>query len=406
PDGPSRSDPDCRILLAVWVAGATVLAIRDQRALAQLRRWRGRSVPAPEPLQLLASQLAPIEGRNHTFRLRTGAGSPSASRPDLIFLGRKIGARARRMECVSRPRRLRGMLDFGWELRMSRESSPPVAMTWGLRRPIILLPRGAESWSEQRLRVVLLHEFGHVGGRDHLWRRLAAVASAVYWFHPIVWFAARQLRFAMEQSADDRVVAWGIAAPDYAQELVTIAASLRSPCRAPAAAIVGGSPLGARIRLILDPSSRRSPARLWQVLLAGLIGSAALALVPVCRPAGVSLAGQAEPSRLLSASRVQDVGWPGEHFPATRLRVLGQNQIDSLNYAQARYAVNEAFARHGVSFRKKPIRDQFLKMTWYTPVPGRYEEASRPLLTPIEGPNVDRLETRLSYLRSAGREMR
>jgi len=98
----------------------------------------------------------------------------------------------------------------------------------------------------------------------------------------------------------------------------------------------------------------------------------------------------------------QDDEFPGEHFPETRLRLISQAEIDFMNFAQARYAVNEAYARHGVTFRKGPIRDQFLKMSWYQPVAGRYFENSLHLLTETERVNVKLLEARLTYLKQSG----
>ena len=43
-----------------------------------------------------------------------------------------------------------------------------VPMTWGLRRPVILVPAGSAAWSEATKRSVLLHELGHIRRGDCL----------------------------------------------------------------------------------------------------------------------------------------------------------------------------------------------------------------------------------------------
>ena len=37
--------------------------------------------------------------------------------------------------------------------------------TWGMVRPTILLPEGAETWAEDRVHAVLHHELAHVAAR-------------------------------------------------------------------------------------------------------------------------------------------------------------------------------------------------------------------------------------------------
>ena len=52
-------------------------------------------------------------------------------------------------------------------------------MTWGLRRPVILLPARAGSWDCERRRIVLLHELVHIRRADWLLRLLGRIACSI-----------------------------------------------------------------------------------------------------------------------------------------------------------------------------------------------------------------------------------
>ncbi|MCA1568351.1 MAG: hypothetical protein LC803_22435 [Acidobacteria bacterium] len=109
-------------------------------------------------------------------------------------------------------------------LRSERTSMPIV---YGIVRPAVLLPAEAEAWSEERRRMVLLHELTHVTRRDCLTQTLAQVACAFYWFNPFVWIAARRLRVEREQACDDYVLSIGTKPSDYANHLLEIARSMQ-----------------------------------------------------------------------------------------------------------------------------------------------------------------------------------
>src|SRR5690606_2997108 len=53
-------------------------------------------------------------------------------------------------------------------------------LAWGVCRPVIVLPTGAEDWSEERLRVVLLHELAHIRRWDYITSVLCEVSCALY----------------------------------------------------------------------------------------------------------------------------------------------------------------------------------------------------------------------------------
>ena len=72
------------------------------------------------------------------------------------------------------------------------------------------------------LRRAFVHELEHVRRRDW-WVHLAArVTCALYWFHPLVWIAYRQLTLEAERACDDAVVERE-ESTQYAEQLVELA---------------------------------------------------------------------------------------------------------------------------------------------------------------------------------------
>ena len=142
-------------------------------------------------------------------------------------------------------------------LLRSREHSMPMA--FGTYRPAILIPAIADAWSHDRRRAVLLHELAHVARYDCLTQTLAFIACAIYWFHPGAWLAARRLRIERELACDDRVIAAGTHAREYAGHLLEIAYA-SSGDRAPALAVGMARPrqLEGRMLAALDAARDRS----------------------------------------------------------------------------------------------------------------------------------------------------
>lgn len=134
-------------------------------------------------------------------------------------------------------------------------------MTWGIFRVKILLPDEASTWEKDRLEAVLWHELAHVKRRDGLVQVLVQFVTALYWFHPLVWFSAWRLFIERERACDDVVIARGVRPSAYARHLMEIAVSAEPYrlCAAAAMSMARPSQLAGRIKQLLDTGSRRRP---------------------------------------------------------------------------------------------------------------------------------------------------
>ena len=186
---------------------------------------------------------------------------------------------------------------------------PAVLATWGVIRPIILLPSDAASWPADRIRAVLAHELAHVTRRDWLVHMITEVARAIYWFNPLFWIACARLRRDSEHACDDIVIEHGIARTSYAAHLVDLARAFRAHGRTwlPAPTMARPSTLERRIRMMLNPPTDRRPltVRSRAALVAGLL-AAALPIAAASQGSGAPGGVLRDPSgRLLPGATVR-----------------------------------------------------------------------------------------------------
>ena len=180
-------------------------------------------------------------------------------------------------------------------VRLLQANGPAMPMTWGIRRPAILLPAEANDWTPERRRDVLLHELAHVKRHDFLIQLIARIACAVYWFHPLVWLAATRLREERERACDDHVLRAGATPSEYASHLLEIARGLRAARATSLASVAMARPAQLATRLIdvLDTGrsretlSARSALPAWIAAIAVVVPLAAAA-PRVAEPTSVS----------------------------------------------------------------------------------------------------------------------
>ena len=175
---------------------------------------------------------------------------------------RRLGQASRTVEdtdSLELMRTLRDRLGLRRPVRLLETSRAIIPMTWGVVRPIVLFPAAWQDWSESRRRLVLLHELAHVQRHDVAFQVLARLACALYWFHPLAWYALRRMRIERELACDDCVLMTGERPSEYAGQLLEIARAYQ-PFTAPTAvAAVQRTSLEQRIRALLDKARSHVP---------------------------------------------------------------------------------------------------------------------------------------------------
>ena len=168
--------------------------------------------------------------------------------------------------------------------------------TWGIGRPQILLPADALAWDTARTRIVLCHELAHIARGDWTIQIAADLLRTLLWFTPFTWVLCSRLRRESEQACDDHVLAHGVDAQTYAEQLVGIAATRRhGRALAGALSIARPSGLEERITDMLNPTldrqplSRRSRLALVAALLVVMAPAAALHVAAQAAPLDLSV---------------------------------------------------------------------------------------------------------------------
>jgi beta-lactamase regulating signal transducer with metallopeptidase domain len=230
--------PWIAMLRAVWLAGATLLLGMLAIGLFRLRAMQRNGLPW-------------LERRDEAARVARESG---VRRPVTVMLHEDLAA--------------------------------PVTCGW--RNPVILFPADARTWSDGDVRRVLLHELEHVRRGDWMVQLAARVTCAIYWFHPLVWTAWRQLCLEAERTCDDAVVR-SEAGTDYAEQLVLLARRMAQAPAPPMVAMASRGDLSTRVTALLDQRQNRGRAGVLTFVAA--VSSAAFIVVAIAPLRAVAAVG-------------------------------------------------------------------------------------------------------------------
>ena len=199
---------------------------------------------------------------------------------------------------------------FG-RVRLWRNDAIGAPVTWGIVRPIILVPAGFEELPAASRDAVIRHELAHIQAHDFLMRGLAEIVRALIWFQPLAWIVSRQLREEQELACDNCVLAAGGKPSAYAKLLLDWDAR-RGMDALIAVGIAHQSCLKRRLYALLDTDLRRD-----KVPGAAVAGALSLALAAALPLAAISFT-QAVPVQPAPARALQSAS-PALLRPPTQL---------------------------------------------------------------------------------------
>lgn len=213
-----------RVLLAVWLVGALLLAAHFSRAYARSMRLFGESLPDTHP------------------------------ETDMFLRAHPMRRRVR--------------------VRLSGHIASP--LSYGVLRPVILLPRGMDHENTRALSYVLLHELMHIRALDAARKLLVIACLCLHWMNPLVALMFLLVNRDMELLCDERVLAAspGDARREYA--LTLLAMEERKARLSPVASSFSVNAIEERIKAMKN-MKKKSAASLLLALIIVVTSSAALA---------------------------------------------------------------------------------------------------------------------------------
>jgi TonB family protein len=254
--------------LADWAFGA-------RAARGRLTFWRAvvaacLVLPMLPALPWLSPTALSLQiGGLATFTSRA-AGATVATGPSVIAIPLLLGALTRGAYLACGVLRLRSLRATSTPIRVDTNvenvlrrlapraglaSHPQVQqpVTFGVRRPLILVPPHLVNLPPGVQRSVVLHEAFHVLRHDWLQLIAEQVVRAVFWFHPAIWWAIDRVQLAREQRVDELVVEATGERQIYMNTLLSFGDLPAAPV---AATFLGRHHLSHRIRALASPRPR------------------------------------------------------------------------------------------------------------------------------------------------------
>ena len=198
-----------------------------------------------------------------------------------VFINYLRTALATRMVMTAKPANKSKRIELPPHVSLCYWDQLKIPIAVGILRKRIILPMEAEHWCADQTRMVIKHELAHIERNDVFWQLTISVFKSIYWFQPLLWWAAQESALAREQACDDRVLASGEDKADYATALVQLAASISGRTIFLSGALsMSEKPIERRLQTILSNDTSRSRTSRWLACFAASV--ALLIVTSVC----------------------------------------------------------------------------------------------------------------------------
>jgi TonB family protein len=153
------------------------------------------------------------------------------------------------------------------DLRISADIASPV--TFGFRKPVVLLPAHFPDLDSGMQDAVLCHEILHIRRGDWLFTLAEELVRCVFWFHPAIWWLLGEIGLAREQAVDQEAIEVTKSRDGYLDALLAIAGANPQLDLAPAPLFLRKRHLKQRVLSIMK-EVRMSKTKRVSALAAGL----------------------------------------------------------------------------------------------------------------------------------------
>ena len=182
-------------------------------------------------------------------------------------------------------------LGVSCEFYVSGDISGPV--TFGLRRPTVLVPPKFLDAGIAEQQAMACHELLHLGRRDWLFTLAEEVVRALFWFHPAIWWLLARIQLAREEVVDHAAIAHTRDREAYLSALLSTAAGMIEADVAPAPLFLARRHLARRVSSIQKGASMS--VRRIVSSLAGMVPLLGVAVAIGWQSFPLTAAPQAEP---------------------------------------------------------------------------------------------------------------
>ncbi len=236
------------------LARIATLLLRRSSADLRHRIWLGAICGMP--LLMIPIQAPEVARVEFVYSITAGAGQVVESPTDWWLAVWAVGfglVMLRLVVGVAQLYQMTRRAEVADGLRLSDEIATP--LTWAR---VIVMPGYAREWPAEKLSVAIAHERAHLSRWDWATQSVSQVVTAVFWFHPLMWFALSELRQEAEQAVDDVVLRSGTEAASYAEQLLDVARRLNGSAPVTGVAMVRRAVLTDRVTAILDAGRVRT----------------------------------------------------------------------------------------------------------------------------------------------------